>query len=235
MTDPHLSDEELSDVIDGAERPEAAAHLAACATCSARLAAIRAVVDAVALEPPTPSPGQRAAAVGVAMGRPATGRRPAAWLGVAAAVVALLLGGAALLTQDSGDRQTADTAQAPFAAGESSGGANATGTNDLGDIDDPAALHEALATRLGPAAKTTARAGAAAQDTAELATSGPPCLAEVGAAGAGELGEPAFTALLRYQRTPAIVLVYVASGGKLSRRAFVMATEGCRLLVVQSF
>jgi hypothetical protein len=235
MTDPHLSDEELSDVIDDAAGPGAAVHLAECGECSAHLATLRSMVAAVAIPPPAPTASQRASAVAAAMGRPVGQRRPAAWLGAAAAVVALVLGTAAIASRDSGNNHNDATAAAP-AAGRESAALNPTReTGDLGDVDDAAALHELLAARLGPAPKTVAETGVAADQAEGAATGQTPCLTEVGAAGADSLGSPTFTALLRYQQAPAIVFVYTASSEKLPRRVFVMATADGQLLVVQSF
>jgi hypothetical protein len=173
----------------------------------------------------------------------------------AAALVAVLLGvgGVVLARRDDGaDRQTTAAGQANDQSLEEAAGsaAGVSDGGDLGDQRDPVALNTLLQERLaGTSADTAARtfsdpqAGAPKDEaappeapTAAAATAAPACVAEAQEAGSGRVGTLVFTARLRWQGEPAVVLVFSAPDqAQLGRRAFVMARRDCRLLVVQSF
>lgn len=256
----HLSDEELTDVVDDGAAPVVDAHLGACAACRARLAAVRAAAALVASRPPAPDEAQRRAAIERAM--EASGRRrqsaPAPWM-LAAATVAVLvaIGGAFIAGRDSDDSQTALRNSVRESQDLESAQTGPVDGGDLGNLRDATSLHAALAARLGAAGGGTAAAGGAAtgsdeaaeeapvavaRDSASKAAGGaaPPaaqvCLTEARALGSGRVGALIYTARLRWQGEPAVVVVFAApEQTQLDRRAFVMARRGCRLLVAQSF
>ena len=90
----------------------------------------------------------------------------------------------------------------------------------------------APSTTAGPAAR------AAVPMSGALAASDAPCRREVRSEFGQGLGDLLWTASLRWQGTDAVVLAYRladTSGGGPDFRAFVMARDGCRLLVVQGF
>ena len=257
----HLHDEDLSDLVDGGDPTDAESHLAGCDRCRGRLDAMRAAAQAVAAPPPPPSPAAREAAVAGAMTRAVapTRRVPAvpAWLAAAAVVVVLLAAGGVLLAGRDGDQGTTALDEAATGGGAAAG---STGTGfidggDLGAQSDPASLHTALASALGirnsaetddatsPFASGTDNAVEAAPSQAAPQAARPSgkqaplvCIAEAQAAGSGRLGPLVYGARLRWQGQAAVVLVFASSGQQqLTQRAFVMAREGCQLLVAQSF
>jgi hypothetical protein len=252
VTAPHLSHEALSAALDGAATAAETAHLADCRDCQARMTGLRAVAAAVGAPPPVGAPEVRDAAIGRALAAVGGGRvvpmaryRPA--LLAAAAVVAILLAAVPILNRDSDrDEFTAvgDRLETSDAAGTAAGGGAAA---DLGDVTDDEALRLLLAGQLGARSASGPEAAQPAPLAADSALSGdaavgataPPrdCTAAAEAAGAGRLGPLLYTAALRYRTVPARVFVFEApeSQQSLPRRAFVMATADCQVLVVLSF
>ena len=135
---------------------------------------------------------------------------------------------------------------------------------DLGDQSDPETLGQVVRQALsGPAASesappivdgsdsatggrsTSLPAATAARDgsgrpapTAQFGGGPPPCTAEVASTYGAGLGALVYSASLRWKGTPAVLLAYQAADAReagLGHRGFVMALDGCRLLVVQAF
>ena len=97
---------------------------------------------------------------------------------------------------------------------------------DLGAQTDAGALSQAVATALQDDAEG---GGVPSPDTS--------CAAETRATYGRGLGPLVYTARLRWQGRPAVLLAYrleAAPAGPLDHRAFVVAERGCELLVVQS-
>lgn len=256
----HLSDEELTDVVDGVTAPVVDAHLVACPACRARLAAVRAAVALVATPPPAPEEARHRAAIERAM--EAAGRRrqspPAPWM-LAAATVAVLLaiGGALIAGRDRDDSRTALRDSVTESQDLDAAQAGPVDGGDLGSLRDATTLHAALAARLGPGVDGATGAGGAAaggdgqseeapvavargsESKAAGGAAAPTtqvCLTEARALGSGRVGELIYTARLRWRGEAAVVVVFAAPDQtQLDRRAFVMARRGCRLLVAQSF
>jgi len=144
----HLSDEELSDLVDGTGRPEVADHAAACAACSSRLDGWRVTVARLRLSAPSPAPaGAREAAVGAALAAvpfpalPEAGRRRRQWaagLAAAAAVAGLVVAGTQMVGIGHSTHPTA-TRTATQAAGSST-----TDRVRLGVLDSPQAVGTAV-------------------------------------------------------------------------------------------
>ncbi|MEY2565552.1 MAG: hypothetical protein QOE35_81 [Actinomycetota bacterium] len=186
----HLSDETLTDIIDG-DVPAAAVaeHLGGCAACADRLATLRAAVAAVAAAPPPPTDQERDAAVRGALdaARAAEPRRlpaPAPWMAVAAVVVVLLgVAGVVVASRHSGSssntalRGAGDKAVTGSSASGAAGGPVDAG--DLGDQRDAATLHTLLEAHLPAGAGTASGAagGAAAGQGSQDAGSPQPALA----------------------------------------------------------
>ncbi|HET7487923.1 MAG TPA: hypothetical protein VFJ85_08340 [Acidimicrobiales bacterium] len=285
MNTSHLDDEALSASLDG-EEPDAAAHLAACATCAGRRDALDTARRAVAA-PPAPAPVEAAdRAVAAALGafdaaRPPTASRPAreasvvplaapgrrahaaparrravpGWvLGVAAAVVAIALA-VPVLTRSS-DHTQASRSGAALRDEAKTASEPAIDGGDLGDQSDQLALGQVLTGALGGASPTAAdrAAEAAPATTTAPPSAGAPSFAATApkaataAPGSVQACEPIvrqqygkglgaleYRASLRWQGTPAAVYAYALSDTPGKHRAFVMALDGCQLLVVQGF
>ena len=67
MSTTHPDDEQLSAFLDGEADGDAAAHIAGCADCSARVEALRSVASAVAAPLPQVDPTERDAAIAIAL------------------------------------------------------------------------------------------------------------------------------------------------------------------------
>ena len=67
MSTTHPDDEQLSAFLDGEADGDAAAHIAGCADCSARVEALRSVASAVAAPLPQVGPAARDAAIANAL------------------------------------------------------------------------------------------------------------------------------------------------------------------------
>jgi len=203
------------------------------------------------------------------------GRRVPSWaMGVAAALLAVLVA-VPLLTRDTGG-DGEQTAAAKLESGAQvsttfASGAPVVDGGDLGDQSDQLALGTLLTGAVtGATGPTPAPALAADQATTAVAAEGAgPARsaspgAEGGAAPAGGTGDTAapdavavaacqrtvgieyatglgtllYRATLRWQGIPAVLLAYRladTSANGPDHRAFVMALDGCRLLVVQGF
>ena len=118
-----------------------------------------------------------------------------------------------------------------------------TPTGDSSFAAAPAPASDDARTASGAEASPTEDSGppatVAPQTTATAGRrSSPPCAAEARAEFGSRLGPLLYSALLRWQGTPAVVLAYrLAEPGSpgLDHTAFVMSREGCRLLVAQGF
>lgn len=261
MTSPHLDDELLSAHLDG-DPVEGAEHLDDCPGCRARLDALRGAAAAVGAALPPPSDERREQAVAAALaGRVSSldaRRRRFTVLAAAAAAVVVVLGSMALLRSDdgpgSGDSTTAALDSVRVGPRFEGG--------DLGDQSDPAELALRLQAAVEPQAVGgsavtggDAASGATADSTLSesRASSEAPatqvaptqkrivsadldCLATAARDYGTNLGPLAYRASLRWQGTPAVVLVYpvVGADGPLNHRVLVMARGDCRLLVAQT-
>jgi hypothetical protein len=101
----------------------------------------------------------------------------------------------------------------------------------------PAAVPSASASAASPAgpggaATAAASPGAGANPSPASSSQCRGAAQQYGGAGLGTL---VYAAGVRWQDAPAEVLVFRVSGGSLPYRLFVMARDGCQLLVVQSF
>lgn len=146
MTDhDHLDDEAISAVLDGEGALEEVEHLDRCATCAARLAALRDASLLVRTPVPPPSDDERAAAIARALAGttatviPLRRRRPLpVWLGAAAAAIAVVAG-IGLATRAGRDRyQGSDTAAGTFEqkSADAAGATTTAGATDLFDAGD---------------------------------------------------------------------------------------------------
>jgi hypothetical protein len=238
----HLSDRQLSDLIDG--EPVAAtvtAHLEGCPACARTLAVWADTLARVgAVEPPAPGAREAAVAsalaafdgVGEAPPRPRAGRLAAALAAAAAAVLAVGvgLGVARHGGSPAGDHRAAVTAPVagPSAGSAAAGGAAgggpsaAAGTRPL----------PALAPVTGPA-PLVAALGEAAGDSTTAVAPPPGCPPGTGAPPASERAVLVLAAGVTYRGTAAVAYDYrLASGG---HRAVVLADGGCRVLLSVGF
>lgn len=262
-TTPHLDDELLSAHLDG-EAPEAAGHLDACAECRMRLDALQVAARLVGLPPPTPPTAVIDAAVGRALegGRRDT-RRPVLVALAAAAVLVLGVVGVGVLDDDgpSGtDTAALSDESGEVVAGGTGGAASAiTDGGDLGDVGDAKALADTVRAVVEPPPTTTTADGAVADQgsamaseaapTARMAplrsggqavgggsTKDPYCEDTVGKTYGEGLGALVYRATLRWEGTPAVAVAYTLRKpkGELDHRIYVLAADGCRLLVAQT-
>lgn len=259
MTTPHLDDELLSAHLDGepVDGPafDVAEHLADCPDCRARLGALRRVVAAVGTAVPPPSDEQRQAAVAAALAARVPSlearRRRLTVLAAAAAVVAVFGSLALLRSGDGGGGGDSTTA----ALDTAERGPTFEG-GDLGDQSDPTELALRLQAVVEPQAVGGSAVSGATADSAQsepkalsrspagqvaptkerITSADPDCLATAAKEYGTGLGPLAYRASLRWQGTPAVVLVYPVEGasGPLDHRVLVMARGDCRLLVAQT-
>jgi hypothetical protein len=247
MSDPHPDDEALSAHLDG-EAPEVGAHIAACATCGARLATLRRVSGAVGATVTPPTGRQREAAIAAAIESTAGGARSTRWMGgrvAAVAALAIVVVGAAWgLTRLSSDRT--DLRATSGRVAQQTVAEEVTSLGDLGALDDPAALRAAVqpfAARAANfqrrAAEDSARGGASAPEAgtskaAGPATATPRCAAAPRALTPADV-RPAAVATATWQGLPAEVLVYAVADREGAARVYVLARHDCRLLEFQSY
>ena len=190
-------------------------------------------------------------------------RRVPAWALAAAAAVAALVVAVPILTRDTGEEATQSASgDARDATLESGAGDDAVlDGGDLGARADQLALGRILTSALGaPAPVGAADAGRSAEgagDAADTAAAAPApdapgptsfqqsapadtrqCADEVRASYGRGLGPLVYRATLEWQGAPSVLLAYRladTSGPGPDHRAFVMALDRCRLLVVQGF
>jgi hypothetical protein len=200
--------------------------------------------------------GEQSSGVVVALPEQRARRRIPAWaLGAAAAVAALVVA-VPLVSGNSNGGDSEQTASAPAGENDNRAAADAGAAvldgGDLGEQSDQIALGQILqgavaapapstAAAASPEAATGGEAPAADEkgldDTTTFASSSP-CAGAVRSAFGRGLGPLIYSASLHWQGTPAVVLAYrledISATGP-DHRAFVMALDGCRLLVVQGF
>lgn len=119
---------------------------------------------------------------------------------------------------------------APFAS-EAEGGAETTAGKDAAPAD-------AATTTTALTGQSTSRAALPPAGARTTTTGARPCADVVRSTFGSGLDALVYTALLRWQGTPAVVLAYRLDdtvGPGPDHRAFVMARDDCRLLVVQGF
>lgn len=225
MSDAHLDDEAFSGLLDGGgDAVHDAAHLAVCPACRARLAALRAAVEALATPPPPPPQAvrERHLAAALAVARP---RRPRALVAAAAAAAVAAAAAAVvvpLVRSDHPDRPTA----APEAVTQAP--AIKAPAIDLGALDEAslaAAVTAALAAREHPDATAAPRptppeVGAASAE--HPATAGAPNVAgsttceDALRASSPDLPPLVLAATATWHGRPASVLVFRAADGLLA-------------------
>ena len=205
--------------------------------------------------------GRAQPSTGVAPGAHRARRRrlrgwaPVAAVGAAAAVAAavaipvvLTRGGPSTLSATRAERAAPAATPAVLDGG------------DLGSVSDEVALRDAVRQQLAGAAPQSPRAAATPSPLAGQAQPGPPpssggpaapvsggppparqltsvpqCHAAAEQYGGASLGTLVYAAAVRWQGSAGEVLVFRAGSGSLPYRLFVMARDGCQLLVVQSF
>jgi hypothetical protein len=251
MTEPlpprHPDDEQLSAHLDDRAPADVDAHVAGCTACTARLDVLQAVSAAVAAPPRPPSSAEtdRAVAAALAAHRDASpaeagaGRRswrgPIAVLAAAAVIVGLLVAAPMLTRKRS---STTALAQADARAGASAGAPSLVEGGDLGEQSNAQQLGSLVRSRLtepnGPGQSATIgpEAASGATDSSSI-----DCL-DAARQVAGPGATPVYSASLRWQGAPAVVLVFpapTAAGGGLSRQLLVLARSGCAVLVSQRF
>lgn len=245
--DLHPDDETLSAFVDGMASDADADHVAACVTCSARVDQLAQAARAIGMPVASPSGAAVDAAIAAALGATtrdasivAFRRRPAWFAPVAAvaALVALALGAASVLTDSGPDRTTTAAGPRDETAGRSMAAGNQL---DLGDLDE-ARLRPAIDALLpseltmsapAPAAGSgqgggVADSSAAAEEKTEPATSAETCEAAV------RDGNPALPARVgaapgRWKGEPAVVLVFRA-GPSGDIHVYVTTRQDCRIL-----
>jgi hypothetical protein len=249
---PHLSDDVLSAHLDGID---AGPHLAACPECQARLDRLAAAAAAIGAPPALPSVAVVDAAVAHALdAEERRGRRPVL-VALAAAVLVVLGVVGAVVVGDEERPSDSDTAALREASGEdmSAGGgggvADSAGPSfggDLGEVDDPHELSHRVRSVVEPSpTTTTAAAGeakvmpgsAAALSSRTNERRDPYCEQAVAKEYDTGLGPLVYRATLRWNGTPAVAVAYrlAEPGGELDHRLYVLAVDGCRLLVAQTF
>jgi hypothetical protein len=266
MSQAHPTDEQLSASLDGHDDGAAAhavgcetcqARLAELRSVIALVAQVPPVDDvarerALALAVDTPM------APDIGLARPGQSRvrggRAGVWLAAAAAVVLVLLA-VPLLTRGGGHDPVASRDSADEASEKSAGAGGATAASDglryggdLGDFSDPSKLRDVVAPALesfgagqavsGPsdAASPSTTTTGGPQSPAVLSSGLPSCADVVARDYGGGLGPLVYTASVRWNRTPAVVLAYLVAGasGGLDHRVYVLSTDRCTLLNVFS-
>lgn len=257
---PHLDDETLSAVLDGEADEADRDHVARCAACRERLDRFDTVRTAVGA-PVVTDTSRVDASVEAALSAwdtsavvPINGARrrwhapPAAWVGVAAVVLALLaavplvfLGGggdddlAATSAETSGklaERQAESRALRGGSASASSQAAPAAPAG-FGAHDDTATLISVLATEADSGAY-----GATAHAVTDEQADGParaetPCVEEGRDVAAGRARDLVTTGPVVWRGEDAVVVVFALDGQR--RQLYVMALGGCDVLAEQRY
>lgn len=166
--DPHLSDEQLSDLLDGPGDPVTVEHLSACPACSSRLEGWAAVASALGAAVAIP-PDCREAAVAAALAGGSRAPAPApVWmrgrvLGVVAAAAAVIVAVAVGLSQIGGSggahRTTASGSGSRSSVSGAAGSVASPVTANLGPLDGPGAVATAVDRALGPAGPAAGSTG----------------------------------------------------------------------------
>ncbi|HEX2040044.1 MAG TPA: hypothetical protein VHF47_09980 [Acidimicrobiales bacterium] len=253
---PHLDDDLLSAHLDGID---AGLHLASCPTCQARLDELAAAAAAVGAPPPLPPASVVDAAVGRALDAEERRSRRPALVALAAAVLVVLGVVGAVVVGDDERPSDSDTAALRLsddevAGGGGTAGASATSTvafgGDLGEMDEARELSDRVREVVEPPPTTTTAAdpsGAAALEAGDTATMRAPtvrttsddpyCEKAVAKELDTGLGPLVYRATLRWNGTPAVAVAYrlAQPRGELDHRLYVLTSEGCRLLVAQTF
>ncbi|MDQ1404105.1 MAG: hypothetical protein QOG03_2421 [Actinomycetota bacterium] len=252
MIEPHPTDEQLSAHFDGEADGAVAGHVTDCAVCTVRLQELASVAHLVAQPPEGPDPAVTERAVAVALRgareRPASipalgprsGRR---WNGgwtvaAAAAVIVALLAAVPLLAR--GHTARTRTTGAALKGGGGAGAVSAAGPRsggDLGDETSPDRLRERVQAQLLPEDQAATGPEAPQVASGSFDQSTIVCVDPARqVAGASEA--LLYNASLRWQGTPAVVLVFSArpsSRGTLTHQLLVLAQSDCAVLVSQRF
>ncbi|HEV7888908.1 MAG TPA: hypothetical protein VGO92_15225 [Acidimicrobiales bacterium] len=257
MSTPHPTDEQLSAALDG-EDPGASAHAETCAECQDKLARLRSVMAAVSVAPPVDQVA-RERDIAAALKAPPVSRRALPFGPIAAAaavvlVVALAVGllldrGPSSNQVASRDRSALQASKGPESATDGATMAGPVDGGDLGELSDPQALRSVVAPYLGESAAGAGQADSAAASTTTNGPGAPAAVSGGGAQGStggavtctatvqkeysASLGGLLYTARVRWNGTPAVVLAYSVSdpsAGKLDHRVFVLSRSNCALL-----
>jgi hypothetical protein len=260
MTEPHLTEEELSAHLDGepGDGPSVAAHLAGCAPCRATMADLEFARTVIRTPVPPVAPDVRAASIAAVLRRaedrrgdspvPIRSRRGLhVLMGAAAAVLILVVAigiPASLSTTSSSNRSStasrASAASTPSTAAskapvpQSSGfdglSRDSAAVSNLGTIGSVQKLRSAVA---GLAV------GGAHKFITVPAASSPPfegCLPSALRAASGRPRPVTVLAVADYKAKPALVYVFgpvarSTSGNQARSVAVAVATSTCRLLI----
>lgn len=260
-TAPHLDDDALSAHLDGLDAGSGAAdHLAACAECRARLDVLAAAASLIGTPLPPPAPHLVDDAVARALDAEARGaRRPMLVALAAAALVVLGLVGVTVVGDEErpSESDTALTDAAGEATTDAAGGAIGSGSEvafggDLGELNDPTALADRVRPVVEPpppaadeAGEPSAVVAPSAQHALSARSSGgstkaskdPYCEQAVAEEFDKGLGLLVYRAVLTWKGAPAVAVVYELDDakGELDHRLYVLASDGCDLLVAQTF
>lgn len=266
---PHPDSEALSALIDGEGTAADRAHVAECAACRGRMARLEAVGAAVGAPV---EPDREAIEAGVASAlaawtapdhssraprnRPRRYAPPAAWVGIAAVVLALLVAVPLLTGQDNRDLSAAGDGTALEADDQSGGGGgrrsgtansqgSAVGVADFGEHNDTATLVALLATDTyaAPPPAATATDAEAGADEAPASGDGSPtsdgsrCVDEGTRVAAGRAGPLVMTGPVVWRGEDAVVVVFAVDPDDAGRdrQLYVMSRSGCDVLAEQRF
>lgn len=239
--DRHLSEEELSDLVDGQAGPDATQHAAECAACAARLDGWRSISTGLAsLRDRTPVPaGRRAEAVSAALDASGgAGRRPGRYLrpvSAAAAAAAVVVGigfGLAELGHSGSVKSSssAATTSGAAASGSRPGVPSAVNLGVLGGSTDVSAAVDRV---LGSGGFAKASAPGTAANSSGAASSemtpsaGATSCVDTGRLFAGSSPRLILTAGALYRGTQSVVYVYQVGA---SRWAVVTDARTCAVL-----
>lgn len=263
MTSAHLDDDAVSALLDGEATSEEAAHAVVCDACSERMARFRDAAAQIG-DPGPVDEVARERAIAAALGAqvvPLRSRRRELppWLVGAAALIVLALvlvpllgdtdhdqedrlagGDAAARDEESAlDASAPEVLTAPTPAGSEAAdttlGMRATepvAGGHLGEVDDSNVDERVRAALLGPSPTT---AGADATATTAAANPDGPC-EEALRSGDAELGNLRMTGTAEVEGRRATIVVYDVSGSDPpALRAYIVAGEGCDVLLASTF
>ncbi len=265
---PHPDSEALSALIDGEGTDTDRAHTAECAACRGRMARLEAVGAAIG----TPvEPDHEAIEAGVvaalaawtasdhsataSRSRPRRYAPPAAWVGIAAVVLALLVAVPLLTGQDNRDLTAAGDGAALEAEEQSGAGGgrhagtatsqgSTVGVADFGEHNDTATLVALLSTDsyAAPPAATAADAEADADEAPASGDDSPTsdrsrCVDEGTRVAAGRAGPLVMTGPVIWRGEDAVVVVFAVDPDDAGRdrQLYVMSRSGCDVLAEQRF
>ena len=257
---PHPDDDALSAHLDGLDAGAGTAeHLAACAECRTRVDALAAAASLIGAPLPPPASHLVDDAVARALDTGARGARRPVLVALAAAVLVVLgLVGVAVVgdeerpsESDTALTEAGGEATTDAAGGVAGGVSEVAFGGDLGDLSDPTALADRVRTVVEPpppAADEAGESGAVMAPSAQhaltargsnttKASKDPYCEQAVADEFDKGLGLLVYRAVLTWKGAPAVAVVYELDDakGELDHRLYVLASDGCELLVAQTF